>query len=104
MTEDVGEAVAGMTEDVGEAVAGMTEDVGEAVAGGAVGGEGAADVGGALRGGDAGETADPPPPHAALVNAATKAKATILIMVGSYHCPNRQPRIHNVQNPLHDRR
>jgi hypothetical protein len=27
-----------------------------------------------------------------------------LIMVGSYHCPNRQPRIHNVQNPLHDRR
>jgi hypothetical protein len=86
---------------------GMTEDVGEAVAGGAVGGEGAADVGGTLRGGDggdAGETADPPPPHAALVNAATKAKVTILIMVGSYHCPNRQPRIHNVQNPLHDRR
>jgi hypothetical protein len=74
------------------------------VAGGAVGEEGAADVGGTLRGGDAGETADPPPPHAAPVNAATKAKATILIMVGSYHCPNRQPRIHNVQNPLHDRR
>ena len=48
---------------------GMTGDVGEAVAGGA------------LIGGDAGETADPPPPHAALINAATKAKATILIMV-----------------------
>jgi hypothetical protein len=76
----------GMTEDVGEAVAGMTEDVGEAVAGGAVGGEGAADVGGTLRGGDGGdgaETADPPPPHATLVNAATKAKVTILIMVRS---------------------
>jgi hypothetical protein len=65
---------------------GMTEDVGEAVAGGAVGGEGAADVGGTLRGGDGGdggETADPPPSHAALVNAATKAKVTILIMVRS---------------------
>jgi hypothetical protein len=65
---------------------GMTEDVGEAVAGGAVGGEGAADVGGTLRGGDggdAGETADPPPSHATLVNAATKAKVTILIMVRS---------------------
>jgi hypothetical protein len=73
----------GMTEDVGEAVAGMTEDVGEAVAGGAVGGEGAADVGGTLRGGDGGETADPPPSHATLVNAATKAKVTILIMVRS---------------------
>jgi hypothetical protein len=65
---------------------GMTEDVGEAVAGGAVGGEGAADVGGTLRGGDGGdggETADPPPSHATLVNAATKAKVTILIMVRS---------------------
>ena len=49
----------------------MIEDVGEAVAGGA------------LKGGDAGETADPPPPHAALVNAATKAKVTLLIMVRS---------------------
>ena len=68
----------GMTEDVGEAV-----DEGEAVAGGAVGGEGAADVGGTLRGGDGGETADPPPSHATLVNAATKAKVTILIMVRS---------------------
>lgn len=70
-----------MTEDVGEAV-----DEGAAVAGGAVGGEGAADVGGTLRGGDGGdggETADPPPSHATLVNAATKAKVTILIMVRS---------------------
>ena len=58
-------------------------DEGAAVAGGAVDGEGAADVGGTLKGGDAGETADPPPPHAALVNAATKAKATLLIMVRS---------------------
>ena len=49
----------------------MTEDVGETVAGGT------------LRGGDAGETADPPPPQAALVNAATKAKVTLLIMVQS---------------------
>jgi len=65
---------------------GVAVDEGAAVAGGAVGGEGAADVGGTLRGGDggdAGETADPPPPHAALVNAATKAKVTILIMVRS---------------------
>ena len=62
---------------------GMTEDVGEAVAGGAVGGEGAADVGGTLIGGVGGETADPPPSHATLVNAATKAKVTILIMVRS---------------------
>ena len=62
---------------------GVAVDEGAAVAGGAVGGEGAADVGGTLRGGDGGETADPPPPHAALVNAATKAKVTILIMVRS---------------------
>ena len=65
---------------------GVAVDEGAAVAGGAVGDKGAADVGGTLRGGDggdAGETADPPPPHAALVNAATKAKATILIMVRS---------------------
>ena len=67
-----------MTEDVGEAV-----DEGAAVAGGAVGDDGAADVGGTLRGGDGGETADPPPSHATLVNAATKAKVTILIMVRS---------------------
>jgi hypothetical protein len=62
---------------------GVAVDEGAAVAGGAVGGEGAADVGGTLRGGDAGETADPPPSHATLVNAATKAKVTILIMVRS---------------------
>jgi hypothetical protein len=65
---------------------GVAVDEGAAVAGGAVGGEGAADVGGTLRGGDGGdggETADPPPPHATLVNAATKAKVTILIMVRS---------------------
>jgi hypothetical protein len=48
---------------------GMTGGVGEAVAGGT------------LRGGDVGATADPPPPQAALINAATKAKVTILIMV-----------------------
>jgi len=65
---------------------GVAVDEGAAVAGGAVGGEGAADVGGTLRGGDGGdggETADPPPSHATLVNAATKAKVTILIMVRS---------------------
>jgi hypothetical protein len=50
---------------------------------GMFGDEGVAVAGEALRDGDAGKTADPPPPHAALVNAATKANVTILTMVQS---------------------